>query len=61
VEGLRVIRSGLQPTDRIVIAGGQLAMPGMKVSTRPGRIEPVKAAAAPSIGQPMSGEATLVR
>ena len=61
VEGLRVIRSGLAPTDRIVIAGGQLAMPGVKVSTRPGRIEPAKAAEAPRIDAPVSGEATLVR
>ena len=33
-EGLRVIRSGLAPTDRIVIEGLQRARPGQKVTAR---------------------------
>ncbi|MGO4687911.1 efflux RND transporter periplasmic adaptor subunit [Brevundimonas sp. 2YAF1] len=50
VDGLRVIRSGLKPTDRVVIAGGQrIQMPGMKVSPKNGTIAPVapQAGAAP--------------
>ncbi len=40
VEGLRVIRSGLAPTDRIVIDGLQRARPGQKVTAEAGKIEP---------------------
>ena len=40
VEGLRVIRSGLAPTDRIVIDGLQRARPGQKVTPEDGKIEP---------------------
>jgi RND family efflux transporter MFP subunit len=41
VEGLRVIRSGLAPTDRIVIEGLQRARPGQKVTAEDGKIEAV--------------------
>jgi len=41
VDGLRVIRSGLTPTDRIVIEGLQRARPGQKVTPEVGKIEPV--------------------
>ena len=39
VEGLRVIRSGLAPSDRIVIDGLQRARPGQKVKPEDGKIE----------------------
>lgn len=39
VYGLRVIRSGLEPTDRIVIDGVQRAHPGQKVTPEDGKIE----------------------
>ncbi len=39
VDGLRVIRSGIRPTDRIIIDGLQRAMPGMKVAPTNGRIQ----------------------
>jgi multidrug efflux system membrane fusion protein len=39
VDGLRVIRSGLAPTDRIVIDGLQRARPGQKVTAQDGKIE----------------------
>jgi multidrug efflux system membrane fusion protein len=39
VDGLRVIRSGLAPTDRIVIDGLQRARPGGKVTAQDGKIE----------------------
>jgi RND family efflux transporter MFP subunit len=40
VDGLRVIRSGLAATDRIVIDGLQRARPGSKVKPEEGKIEP---------------------
>ncbi|URD61396.1 efflux RND transporter periplasmic adaptor subunit [Sphingomonas sp. KRR8] len=51
IDGLRVIRSGLNPNERVVIAGAQLAMPGMKVKVQPGRIAAV---APPSVAAPAS-------
>lgn len=40
IDGLRVIRSGLKPTDNVIIAGTQMAAPGSKVDVRPGKITP---------------------
>jgi RND family efflux transporter MFP subunit len=40
VDGLRVIRSGLKPADRVVIDGLIHARPGKPVTVRPGRITP---------------------
>jgi RND family efflux transporter MFP subunit len=39
-QGLRVIRSGLQASDRVVIDGVQRAKPGQKVAARNGKITP---------------------
>ena len=39
-DGLRVIRSGLDPSDRVVIEGTQMAFPGSTVTARRGRISP---------------------
>ncbi len=61
VDGLRIIRSGLSPTDRVVIAGGQLVFPGVKAQLRPGRIAPAAAATPIAAPSPPGGEATLVR
>ena len=36
--GLRVVRAGLAPTDRVIINGVQRARPGQKVQAKPGRI-----------------------
>jgi multidrug efflux system membrane fusion protein len=41
VDGLRVIRSGLGSTDRIVIGGLQRARPGQKVRPEDGSIEAI--------------------
>ncbi|MDO7843679.1 efflux RND transporter periplasmic adaptor subunit [Sphingomonas immobilis] len=60
VDGLRVIRSGLAPTDKVVIAGINAA-PGAKVDPHPGKIAPVQAAPAPGVALPVAGEATLSR
>jgi multidrug efflux system membrane fusion protein len=60
VHGLRVVRSGLTPRDRIVIGGAQTAMPGAKVRVRLGRIEPLEAAGAPApLAAPVNGEASF--
>ncbi len=60
VDGLRVVRSGLAPTDRIVITGTQLAAPGTKVQTKPGKIAPTAAAEAPP-STALIGDATFAR
>ena len=60
VDGLRIVRSGLTPADRVVISGSQMAMPGLKVQVRPGKIEPQSIAKAPeTVSVPLSGEATF--
>jgi len=60
IDGLRVIRSGLAPTDRVVISGTQMVMPGVKVQIRQGKITPQAVAAAPgTVSVPLSGEATF--
>jgi RND family efflux transporter MFP subunit len=59
VDGLRVIRSGISPSDRVIISGTQLAMPGAKVQARSGKIEPKAAVAPDSAPVPLNGEATL--
>ena len=60
IDGLRVVRSGLTPADRVVISGTQLVMPGVKVQVRPGKIVPQTFAAAPdTVAVPLSGEATF--
>ena len=60
IDGLRVVRSGLTPSDRVVIAGTQMLMPGVKVQAKPGKIVPQAVAAAPApVPVPLSGEATF--
>lgn len=49
VEGLRVVRSGLAPTDRVIIAGVQRARPGTPVTIKQGRIVPPDPGSAPSM------------
>ncbi len=63
VNGLRVIRSGLAPGDRVVIAGMQGAIPGTKVSPHAGRIAPDAAAdtAAADADAPVPAQATFAR
>lgn len=39
VDGLRVVRSGLSPTDRVIINGIQRARPGQKVTPSDGKIQ----------------------
>jgi RND family efflux transporter MFP subunit len=39
VDSLRVVRSGISPSDRVVISGLQRTRPGGKVTPQPGTIE----------------------
>ncbi|WP_076068547.1 efflux RND transporter periplasmic adaptor subunit [Sphingomonas montana] len=59
VGGLRIVRSGIGPNDRIVITGTQMAMPGSPVQPKLGRITPQASVATPTAVQPVAGEATL--
>ena len=47
IDGLRVIRAGLEPTDQVIINGLMRARPGGKVTPQPGSVEPPGAPAAP--------------
>jgi len=38
--GLRIVRDGLDPSDRIIINGLMRARPGAKVTPTPGTIQP---------------------
>ncbi|WP_098104036.1 efflux RND transporter periplasmic adaptor subunit [Novosphingobium sp. PC22D] len=62
VDGLRVIRSGLERGDRVVISNFAAAAPGSKVKTRPGKIAPApvsQASADPDV--PSAAQATIAR
>lgn len=60
VDGLRVIRSGVDPKDRVVIQGMQFAaVPGIKVKAVPGTITPAPAAPVAPIRTPAPSQATL--
>ena len=59
VDGLRVVRSGLTKADRVVIAGGQNVLPGMKAKARAGNIAPLALTAPPPPPAAPSGQATF--
>ncbi|WEK48480.1 MAG: efflux RND transporter periplasmic adaptor subunit [Candidatus Andeanibacterium colombiense] len=59
IDGLRVVRSGILPTDRVVIVGTQSAAPGSKVDPHQGSIVPEKQSAAPTLAAPLPGKATF--
>jgi RND family efflux transporter MFP subunit len=60
VQGLRVIRGGLSPHDRVIVSDPELAQPGSKVVAKPGTIAPVVADdPPPPVSDPTSGEATF--
>lgn len=61
VDGLRVIRSGLAATDRVVVTGYQFARPGEKAATKPGRIAATAEKSAASAGEPQAAQATFAR
>jgi len=59
VDGLRIVRSGLDARDRVIIGGAQSAMPGSPVQVRAGRIQPVQVVEAAPPAQATNGEATF--
>jgi RND family efflux transporter MFP subunit len=61
VNGLRIVRTGLAPTDRVVIAGMQGAIPGSKVAPHPGKIAPDTVASTASAEAPVAAQATFAR
>lgn len=61
VDGLRVIRSGLAPNDRVVVSGLQAAAPGSNVQVRVSRIDTRVATAAPAASTPLAGEVSFAR
>jgi RND family efflux transporter MFP subunit len=61
VDGLRVVRSGLKPTDRVIIAGVQRGRPGSPVTVRQGRIVPPAPGTGPQpadLNEPAAAAAT---
>jgi RND family efflux transporter MFP subunit len=61
VDGLRVIRAGLAPSDRVVITGYQFARPGEKAATKPGRIAAAAEKTVASASEPLSAQATFAK
>lgn len=62
VDGLRIIRSGLSPQDRVVVTNIQAAMPGAKVAVRRARITPVPVPVTPvDSAAPIAAQATFAR
>lgn len=62
VEGLRIVRDGLAPTDQVVIAGGAQLQPGATVKPVKGAIKPdtgKQAAPTAPTAEPESGQATV--
>ena len=62
VDGLRIIRSGLSPQDKVVVTNAQAAMPGTKVATRGAPIKAVPAPITPTDGAALvASQATFER
>lgn len=61
VQGLRIVRSGLSPSDRVIVSNIQAAMPGAKVESRAGRINAQAVAADPVASEPAASQATFAR
>lgn len=63
IDGLRIIRSGLKPDDRVIVSNVQAAVPGAKVAVRGARIAPeaeLPVDAAESAA-PVAAQATFTR
>lgn len=59
VDDLRVIRSGLDAGDTVIVSNYQAAIPGTKVTTKVGRIQPGKVETAPAPAEPAAAQATF--
>lgn len=60
VEGLRIVRSGLAPNDRVIVSNIQAAAPGTKVLTKAEKITPQASTAAPTNAEAAAAQATFV-
>lgn len=65
IDGLRIVRSGLSPQDRVIVGSLQAAMPGSKVATRAAPVKPEAASAqaisATDAAAPAASQATFAR
>jgi RND family efflux transporter MFP subunit len=52
IDGLRVIKAGLQPNERVIIRGHQRMMPGVPIQPKLTRIEPERTQAASPVASP---------
>ncbi|MCL4651530.1 efflux RND transporter periplasmic adaptor subunit [Burkholderia multivorans] len=59
VGGLRVVRKGLMPQDRVVVSGVQLVQPGQKVQVRAGSISPARQTFSEIVTVPQARTATI--
>lgn len=59
VGNLRAIASGLKPDEQVVIQGVQFVMPGAKVQTKPGTLQPPATRKAPAPVEAAASQATL--
>lgn len=58
-DGLRVIRAGLEPGERVVISGSQLVQPGQRVQVRQGSVTPQPRVADQTVATPQARTATM--
>lgn len=58
INGLRVVRSGLGPRDRVIVAGTGRAKPGAKVTVKQGRIKQEAPAEGPAYQTPTASSAS---
>ncbi|USI75070.1 efflux RND transporter periplasmic adaptor subunit [Sphingomonas morindae] len=61
LSGLRIVRQGLDPRDRVVIGGLQAAVPGSKVDPHPGRIAADAATPPATAETPPAAQASFAR
>lgn len=59
VNGLRVVRAGLNPSDRVIIQGTQFVQPGAPLKPVAGRIVATKPPAVAAVAPPAASQATL--
>jgi RND family efflux transporter MFP subunit len=60
INGLRIIRAGIGPAERVVISGTTHAKPGATVNPKPGRIAPQAPVEGPAFRSPSASAATFV-
>jgi len=61
VDGLRIVRAGLSPQDRVIVGNIPAAMPGAKVAVRPAAIRATPAPITPTDTAPAAAQATFAR